>query len=272
MNCSGVVTYIANWIKNEIIKRNRDCAMVGVSGGIDSALVSTLCCMAGVKTNLFIMSIYQSPDHVIRAKNHIDWLKNNLSFMRNKSYIVHYEMDLTDTFDSFCKGLPNNTLAQANLRSRLRMNVLYYYATCNNGLVIGTGNKVEDYGVGFFTKYGDGGVDISPIGALTKTQVRELSAYLGINEEILKAAPSDGLWDDGRTDESQLGDSYEEFEWAMELCEKYGITEIDEQCPIYRGFTERKKSTLLRYIKLHNLSAHKMEPIPICPVPKEILM
>jgi len=266
MDCLAVVDHIASWIKKEILKRNRDCAVVGVSGGIDSALVSTLCCIAGVKTDLFIMSIHQSPDHVTRAKNHIDWLMEKKSFK-----IILHELDLTHKFDVFCEGFPNNDLARANLRSRMRMNTLYYYATHIKGLVIGTGNKVEDFGLGFFTKYGDGGVDISPIGKLTKTQVRELSSYLDINEEILKASPSDGLWDDNRTDESQLGDSYEEFEWAMKLCEKYDITEIDEQCPIYTGLTERKRSTLSKYTMLHNLSLHKMEPIPICDIPEDIL-
>jgi NAD+ synthase len=245
---------IVSWIK-EYVKDNFKL-VVGVSGGIDSAVVSTLCALTGIETHVISIPIKQNNSQLIRAKNHIGWLK-----MKYKNVISH-EYDLSDVFDliSYKFNNPyNSELALANTKSRLRMVTLYQIATSVNGVVVGTGNKVEDFGVGFYTKYGDGGVDISPIGDLTKTEVRQLAIELGINEEIILAKPTDGLWGDDRDDETQLGATYEELEWCMDFMEKnpyYPIIKND-------NLTDREIEILNIYNYHNTKNKHKMLPIPI---------
>jgi len=237
---------ISNWLLNYLYINKLDCFVIGISGGIDSALTSTLCAQTGRKTIVVSMPIHQYPDQLSRARNHIEWLKSKYSNVES------FEYDLTETFETFKKlFFVENRLALANSRSRLRMITLYQISTTYKGIVVGTGNKVEDFGVGFFTKYGDGGVDISPIGDLNKTKVRQMARELGIIEEILIAAPTDGLWDDNRTDEGQLGATYEELEWAMEY-----------EGPLI-GLEKRQREILEIYQTLHTKNIHKMDTPPI---------
>jgi NAD+ synthase len=237
---------IINWL-NEYSKDNGQLSfIIGISGGIDSSVVSTLCAMTGIKTVVVSMPIHQKSDQLERANNHIDWLISKFPNVEKRS------IDLTPTFEEFKKNLnTNNQLSLANLRSRIRMCTLYHFSTIENGIVVGTGNKVEDFGIGFFTKYGDGGVDISPIADLLKTEVYDIAKELNINEEIIKAKPTDGLWEDDRCDEDQIGASYKELEWAME----------------FRGdkknITEREKEILKIYNNLNRRNNHKMIQIPI---------
>ena len=236
---------IIKWLSNYLDESRMDCFVIGISGGIDSALTSTLCALTNKPTIVISMPIHQAPDQLERAHNHIKWLKENYTNVKS------LEIDLTDTFDLF-KTLFNedNKLALANSRSRLRMTTLYHIASINKGLVVGTGNKIEDFGVGFFTKYGDGGVDISPIADLTKTQVREMAKEVNVIDSILIAKPTDGLWDEDRTDEDQLGATYEELEWAMNYNDSENLTTRQiEVLEIYRKFNTQNK--------------HKMIPIPI---------
>jgi NAD+ synthase len=230
--------------------------VVGISGGIDSAVTSALCALTGKKTILVNMPIRQSKSEYDRGFKHIEELKSRFN---NVSSI---EIDLTKLFGLFEETMPNdiaeNTLSMANSRARMRMTTLYAIAQQNKCLVAGTGNKIEDFGVGFFTKYGDGGVDLSPIADLTKTEVFNLAAYLKIVNDIQIAKPTDGLWGDGRTDEDQLGASYPELEWAMEFKE-------DDS-----GLTERQKEVLSIYRSFNRINKHKMEPIPVCIVPINI--
>ena len=237
---------ISNWLLDYLHINELDCFVIGISGGIDSALTSTLCAQTGRKTIVVSMPIHQQPDQLSRAHNHIKWLKSKYP------NVLSLEYDLTETFETFKKLFSiENRLALANSRSRLRMTTLYQISTTFRGIVVGTGNKVEDFGVGFFTKYGDGGVDISPIGNLNKTEVRQMAHELGIIEEILIAAPTDGLWDDNRTDEGQLGATYEELEWAME----YEGSLI--------GLEKRQREVLDIYTSLHTKNVHKMAMPPI---------
>ena len=206
---------ISKWLKKYSNTSGVGRFVVGISGGIDSALVSTLCAESGYPTILVSMPIHQHQNELNRANNHIKWLETKYS---NVSKIT---VDLTNLYDTF-ESLFDNThgLALANSRARLRMTTLYQIAQSNGALVVGTGNKVEDFGVGFFTKYGDGGVDISPIADLMKSEVRKMAKELGVNEEILNASPTDGLWGDSRTDEDQIGATYDELEWAMKVTAK----------------------------------------------------
>lgn len=237
-------TEISDWLKDYLTLNKLDSFVIGVSGGIDSAVTSTLCAQTGKKTIVVSLPIHQGADELSRATAHIKWLKNNFPNVESVS------VNLTDTFETFKKLFSDaNDLALANSRSRLRMTTLYQIATNNKGLVVGTGNKVEDFGVGFYTKYGDGGVDISPIASLTKTEVRQLAQELGVMGEIIAAPPTDGLWDDGRTDEDQIGATYEELEWAME----YDGEET----------TDRQREVLEIYNKFNSQNKHKMLPIPI---------
>jgi len=237
---------ISNWLKDYLESNNLDCFIIGISGGIDSALTSTLCAQTGKKTLVISMPIYQAQDQLQRAHNHIDWLKEKYSNVES------FEFDLTNTFETFKSLFPiENKLALANSRSRLRMVTLYQIAGTYKGLVVGTGNKVEDFGVGFFTKYGDGGVDISPIADLTKTEVRQMAKELGIIEEILLAKPTDGLWEDDRSDEDQIGATYEELEWAMEF--KGNSQEL----------FDRQKEVYYIFNKLNSQNKHKINPIPV---------
>lgn len=235
---------ITNWLNDYIENAGLETFVIGVSGGIDSALTSTLAARTGKRTIVLSMPIHQGSDQLQRAHNHIEWLQSNFPNVES------IEIDLTQTFEQF-KSLFNkeDNLALANSRSRLRMVTLYQIATMNRGLVVGTGNKVEDFGVGFYTKYGDGGVDISPIADLMKSEVRELAAQLEINQEIIDAPPTDGLWGDDRTDEDQIGASYEELEWAMTF-------EGEAK-------TDREKEVLEIYHKFNTQNKHKMVEIPV---------
>ena len=232
MKTNDVTLHITNWLSEYAKNSKINGFIIGISGGIDSAVTSTLCAMTNLNVICLEMPIQQNPDHVSRAKEHINFLKNNYSNVTSKI------IDLNSVYKSFCKEVSNeNTyfeLALANTRARLRMSTLYYYAAINKYLVVGTGNKVEDFGVGFYTKYGDGGVDISPIANLLKSQVYELGSYLGIVKSIMLAKPSDGLYSDSRSDEEQIGASYDELEWAMEY----------EKASIRKKLSKREKTVL----------------------------
>lgn len=251
-----IVTHIVSWLKSYQEKAAVDGFIIGVSGGVDSALTSTLCALTGSKVILLNMPIRQTSAEYERAHEHIQDLK------RRFSNVQAYEISLTDLFGTFENLMPFETkeqpLAMANSRSRLRMTTLYSIGQANRCLVAGTGNRVEDFGVGFFTKYGDGGVDISPIADLTKTEVFQLAKSVNVVNSILTAAPTDGLWEDGRSDEDQIGASYPELEWAMD----------------YRGdgseLTVREKEVWRIYKAFHAANKHKMEPIPVCLIPTEL--
>ena len=252
---------IVEWIKN-YAKPNNFNLVVGISGGIDSALVSTLCAKTGLETYVISMPIHQKSNQLERAHEHINWLKKNFKNVQD------FEFDLTKTFDTFSDNfipvkcdkcghpLFGTFLSLANSRSRLRMMSLYQIASNVNGIVVGTGNKVEDFGVGFFTKYGDGGVDISPIADLTKTEVRKMSKTLGVIDDIIVAKPTDGLWDDDRSDEDQIGATYEELEWVMDYLDNN--EEID-----YDIISKRQSEVILIYKKFNNANKHKMVSIPV---------
>lgn len=259
MQTEKTAEYIIDWLKSYAIDAHMDGFIVGISGGIDSAVTSALCASTGMPTLCVEMPIHQAPSQVSRGREHIDFL--------NKKYsnVSDLEVDLTSVFDEFKAQLPPTTnetsyaLSLANTRSRLRMTALYYFAGINRYLVTGTGNKIEDFGVGFFTKYGDGGVDINPLGDLMKSEVYLLGELLEIPESIMRAAPTDGLFGDSRTDEDQLGASYDELEWAMKMV---------EQQKSAMDFTGRRRAVLEIYERLHRANLHKMNPIPICVIPK----
>ena len=245
---------ISKWLSDYLKDNNLDSFVIGISGGIDSAVTSTLCAITGHKTYVVVMPIHQKQDETDRGIEHCNWLKEKYS------NVEQIEVDLTSAFDHFKSVFPINfddKLALANSRARIRMSSLYLIAGNTNGIVVGTGNKVEDFGVGFFTKYGDGGVDISPIADLLKTEVYCLGETLGICSSILEAEPSDGLWDDKRTDRDQIGASYSELEWAMNFDNKSKIT-------------ARQKIVLEIYRKLNNTNKHKMKQIPVCVIPDKI--
>ena len=256
MQTKKVIDHIVSWLDEYATKAHIEGFVLGISGGIDSAVTSTLCAMTGKKLICLNLPIHQAPNQFDRSNNHISWLKENFDGITSEV------VDLTITFDQTRKDFPINIqdeLTMANVRARLRMTTLYAFAGHHKYLVAGTGNKVEDFGVGFFTKYGDGGVDLSPIADLMKTQVFEIAAELGIIEEIQQAKPTDGLWGDDRTDEDQIGASYPELEWAMEF---RGV-ESD--------LSERQKEVLAIYRKLNKANQHKMNPIPVCNIPEEYL-
>ena len=259
-----MIDKIVDWIKDYTKNNGISSLVVGVSGGIDSALVSTLCAKTGLPTHCVLMPIHQDPSHTERGLNHVRWLQ------KDHDLVGLHEFDLTDVYDKFVDtmGYSSSPLGFANSRSRLRMVTLYQLAATVNGLVVGTGNKVEDFGVGFYTKYGDGGVDISPIADLMKTEVYELAKELGINQEILDAQPTDGLWGDNRNDEDQIGATYPELEWAMDFVkenwyweqgmESEGFLDYDEN-----NLTDRQQLVLDIYLSFHNKNQHKMKPIPV---------
>lgn len=240
---------ISNWIKDYATNAGMDTLVVGVSGGIDSAVVSTLCADTGMRTIVVTMPIRQKPGQDRLSLAHVDWLQDRYT------NISHRRRDLTEIFESFERLMmphDGSQLAFANSRSRLRMITLYQIAQSQRGLVVGTGNRVEDFGVGFFTKYGDGGVDISPIAGITKTQVWDLGREMGVMQEIVDAAPTDGLWEDGRVDQDQLGGlSYADLERAMEMDES-GAEVHGEDAELLETY---------RSIRARNL--HKMMPIPV---------
>jgi len=250
---------ITKWIK-DYAKRNKiSTLVVGVSGGIDSAVVSTLCANTGILTYVLTMPIKQSKKTHELSIKHAEWLVQN--YWEN---VVHVNIDLTKEFAVFQKHLTllgfNSDLAFANSRSRMRMLTLYQVAQHMNGIVVGTGNKVEDFGVGFFTKYGDGGVDISPIGDLLKTEVWQLGRELGILQEIIDALPTDGLWDDGRNDEDQLGMNYPDLERAME---NDRLDQGNAYDTIEHILTKEEKKQLKKYREIRAKNLHKMNPIPV---------
>ncbi|MCT4580217.1 MAG: NAD(+) synthase [Flavobacteriales bacterium] len=255
MTAKSKIDFIVNWLNNYANKANIKGFVIGVSGGIDSAVTSTLCALTGKKIIVLNMPILQPPSQFDRSNEHIAWLKSNFNS------ITSYTTDLTTTFEQISKDLPHTIqdhLTMANVRARLRMTTLYAYAGHHGYLVAGTGNKIEDFGVGFFTKYGDGGVDLSPIADLTKTEVYELAKELKIIDSIQKAKPTDGLWDDDRSDEDQIGATYPELEWAMEYIDNNKTTEL----------SEREQEVLSIYTKLNKANQHKMQPIPVCILPK----
>ena len=263
----------SEWLKNYAVNKAKAKGFViGISGGIDSAVSSTLCAMTGLPVLCLEMPIHQGSDQVTRAQEHIDWLKKKFVNVTSK------KVDLTESYDSFVRTLENSSdlpergddnrfMVLANTRSRLRMVTLYANAQINRMIVCGTGNKVEDFGVGFYTKYGDGGVDISPIADLMKSEVYELGRTLGVNEDILNARPTDGLWDDGRTDEDQIGATYDELEWAMKWTEDHTIVEqgaglwYDDRDDL--SLLERERDVLEIYWNRHSANRHKMIPIPV---------
>jgi len=231
---------IINWIKNYAVTNNFSSLVIGISGGIDSALTSTLCCMTELNVHVLNMPIHSANKNTQNSKTHSKWLEDKFN-----NVTVH-EVNLSQVYDVFKNTMSDfeNELGLANSKARIRMITLYQVASNVNGLVVGTGNKVEDFGVGFFTKYGDGGVDISPIADLYKTEVYEYAKQLDVHEDILNAPPTDGLWEDNRTDNDQLGLSYE----------------ILEQCMENNASDEHQKI----YNKIRKPNLHKMIPIPIC--------
>ncbi|PKA82376.1 NAD+ synthase [Ulvibacter sp. MAR_2010_11] len=258
MQTEKVANHIVNWLKEYAVKANMDGFVVGVSGGIDSAVTSFLCAKTGMRTLCVEMPIHQAESQVTRGREHIALLKKQFA---NVSDVC---VDLTPVFEEFKKQAPSTEddrfldLSLANTRARLRMTTLYYFAGLHRYLVAGTGNKVEDFGVGFFTKYGDGGVDLSPIASLLKSEVYEIGRFLKVPASILKAAPTDGLFGDSRTDEDQIGASYDELEWAMQM-QAEGKSNND--------FSGRKRTVFDLYLKLNKANQHKMVPIPVCEIP-----
>lgn len=261
MNTEKVTKFIVKWLKDYAENARVNGFVIGISGGIDSAVTSTLCAETGLKVLCVEMPIHQAPSHVSRGQEHITQLKKRYP---NVSSIV---VDLTPVFEEFktevsLEGAQATVdMALANTRARLRMTTLYYHAGLLGLLVAGTGNKVEDFGVGFYTKYGDGGVDLSPIADLVKSEVYQLGAYLKVPESIMKAAPSDGLFGDARSDEDQIGANYDELEWAMKMNDK-GKTAED--------FSGREKEVFKIFKRYNSANKHKMVPIPICKIPKNL--
>ena len=245
MEVSKKVVFIKDWILNYVnsMPVKAQSLVIGISGGIDSSVTSTLCAMTGLKTIVLTMPIKQNNEQNNLSLLHKKWLDDKFKNIESHS------LELDNVFKNFENTLSDfkSEHGMSNSRARLRMTTLYQVAAANNGLVVGTGNKVEDFGVGFYTKYGDGGVDISPIADCTKTEVWDLGKELKISEKIINAKPTDGLWDDGRTDESQLGLTYKEVEEAMD----------NPNSPNYE-----------KYNKIRKLNLHKMEPIPVCKIPK----
>lgn len=261
MNTKKVVKHITNWLKTYAENAHIKGFVIGISGGIDSAVTSTLCAETGLEVLCLEMPIHQGINQVNRTKEHIEQLK------KRYPKVTSLEINLTQTFDEFSNVLPkiDDTdklhLALGNTRARLRMTTLYYFAGIHGYLVAGTGNKVEDFGVGFFTKYGDGGVDLSPIADLMKSEVYEIAKIINVPESIIKAKPTDGLFGDNRTDEDQIGASYDELEWAMLQVEK-GKSPND--------FEGRNKRVMEIYTYRNKANLHKMKPIPVCIIPKEL--
>lgn len=260
MQTDKVIDYIVDWLKSYAINANMNGFVVGISGGIDSATTSSLCAKTGLRTLCVEMPIHQPASHVMRSQEHIEQLKKRFANVSN------VRIDLTETFETLKFALPvapeseEKLLILANKRARLRMSTLYYFAGMHNYLVVGTGNKVEDFGVGFYTKYGDGGVDLSPIADLMKSEVYTIAKALDVPESIQIAKPTDGLWADDRSDEEQIGASYDELEWAMKMAEK-GKKASD--------FTGRERVAFEIYKRYNNANKHKMLPIPVCEIPKK---
>ena len=245
MEVSKKIVFIKDWISNYVnsMPKKAESLIIGISGGIDSSVSSTLCAMTGIKTIVLTMPIKQKVGQHDLSLKHQKWLKDKFNNVEG------HTVSLDELFNSFKSSLSefDNDHGMANSKARLRMATLYQVASTNNGIVVGTGNKIEDFGVGFFTKYGDGGVDISPIGDCNKSDVWELGKELNILKDIIDAAPTDGLWDDGRTDEGQLGISYKELEDAM---------------------NNENSNNRDKYLKIRKANLHKMEAIPVCKIPE----
>lgn len=256
MKTKQVAQHITAWLSNYCDESGLSGFIIGISGGVDSALTSTLCAMTGKKTIVLSMPIRQTSAEYSRAMNHIEDLKKRFD------NVEFFDINLSSTFEDFESKMPfdlkEHHLAMANSRARLRMTTLYSLGQAYGCLVAGTGNKVEDFGIGFFTKYGDGGVDLSPIADLNKTDVWTVSKEVGVIDEIISAKPTDGLWEDGRSDEDQIGASYTELEWAMSF-----DGNEDE-------LSERQLEVLKIYKKLNAVNKHKIEPIPVCLIPVEL--
>ncbi len=255
-----VTNHIINWLKDYIKKSNLDGFVVGVSGGVDSALTSTLCAKTGYPVQCIEMPIHQNKKQISNSSIQINWLKSNFSNVKS-NYV-----NLSDVFDEFIDTIPDTpnelkNLGLANTKARLRMLTLYYFSTINRYLVSGKGNKVEDFGIGFYTKYGDGGVDISPIADLLKSEVFKLANHLNLPEEIISATPTDGLWNDNRNDEDQIGASYTEIEWAM----NQNLNDLNST------LNNREKEVIDIFTNLKSKNKHKMIPIPICKIPQDFL-
>lgn len=258
MQTEKVVDHIVDWLKDYATNANMNGFVLGISGGIDSAVVSALCAKTGLRTLCVEMPIHQHKNQVTRAQKHISFLKEHFANVSN------LEVDLTPVFEEFKNAAPqaeenpNSPLALANTRARLRMTTLYYFAGLHGYLVAGTGNKVEDFGVGFFTKYGDGGVDLSPIADLMKSEVYEIARFLKLESDIIEAVPTDGLFEDSPSDEEQIGASYDELEWAMK---------IDAENKENSNFSGRQQEVLKIYRGLNRANQHKINPIPVCKIP-----
>jgi len=258
MQADKVIEFIENWLKKYCDKSSMNGFVVGVSGGIDSAVTSALCARTGKKVIPLNMPIYQAPEQISLSAQHIAWLENNYENVQGM------EIDITLAFQGLETVFPKDIqdgLTMANTRSRLRMITLYAVAGHHKMLVAGTGNKVEDFGVGFYTKYGDGGVDLSPIADLMKSEVYALGRALGVVDAIQSAPPTDGLWGDNRTDETQIGAGYDELEWAMEF-EADPSTESE--------LSDRQKEVLAIYRRFHAANRHKMDSIPVCNIPDSL--
>jgi NAD+ synthase len=268
------INHIVKWLKGYARSAKIDTFVVGISGGIDSSVVSALCARTGINTIVVQMPIRQNKKLDNRSSMQATWLLENF-----KQNVTHISMDLTSVFAAFEKkvepfcNIEDDThdtyrLASANSRARLRMMTLYQIAQCHGGIVVGTGNKVEDFGVGFFTKYGDGGVDISPIGDCLKTEVWDMGRELGIPQEIIDAPPTDGLWADDRTDEDQLGMTYPELERMMAIDFLKSAKAVDSDMPGSTKLSADDRRKLRRYQELRSRNMHKMLPIPVCTMPK----
>jgi NAD+ synthase len=258
MRSQLVINHIVNWLKEYSGASKTDGFVIGISGGIDSAVTSTLCALTGKKVIALNLPIRQFKKEFDLSSEHIKWLITNFKNVETAT------VDLSSSLETLEKAFPadiQDFLTMANTRARLRMTTLYAFAGHNKLLVAGTGNKVEDFGIGFFTKYGDGGVDVSPIADLYKTQVYELAKELGVVSGIQQAKPTDGLFADGRTDEDQIGASYPELEWAMEYLENKETHEL----------TIREQEVMTIYKKRNAANKHKVDPIPVCVIPKEFL-
>ena len=257
MKKQETIQHIVNWLNHYSEQSKTNGFVIGISGGIDSALTSTLCAMTGKQVICLNMPIHQHKEEYDRGQEHTFWLKNKFT------NVTTQEVELTESFHSMYSALPEETRdwhTLANMRARLRMTALYAFASHYNLLVAGTGNKIEDFGVGFFTKYGDGGVDISPIADLMKSEVYALAKELDIINSIQIAPPTDGLFHDGRSDEDQIGATYDELEWAMKFIAN----------PHFLTLTTRQETVLDIYTKKNKANQHKMLPIPVCIIPDEL--
>ena len=260
MQTEKIKQKIVTWLKDYAEKAHAKGYIIGVSGGVDSGVVSTLCAMTGLKILAVEMPIRQKADQVQGALEHLRFLENNFPNVATKSVDLNEAFEaLYKTFDVNDDEFPAEKLAFANTRSRLRMLTLYYYGQINGLLVCGTGNKVEDFGIGFYTKYGDGGVDVSPIADLYKTEVYELARSLDLPDIIKNAIPTDGLWDVDRTDEQQIGATYPELE---KIQKEYGTkTEA--------AYSGRDLEVFKIFSRMNKAAQHKINPIPVCDIPEE---